>query len=192
MHKPMILGAVLALGTLSVLPATEALNLGGEAHAMRDGERQRAGNRGARRNGDRPRRSNRERRTETAAAQPRRRERAEPRRGRVRVVREHRRDLRDRPFRAPRLRHRFRNDRFCMRPRRIRRRLYRRGWDVFAFQRAGAHFNARAYNPRGHRYALRVHGCDGHIINAHSLEKKRRRGVKKVLRKIRKTFKKIF
>ena len=185
MHRSMILGAVLALGTLTVLPATEALGIGGEAHAMRDGERQGAGNRGARRNADRPRR------TETAAAPRQRRERTEPRSGGVRVVREHRRNFRDRPIRAPRLRRGFRNDRFCMRPRRIRRRLHRQGWDVFAFQRAGAHFKARAHNRRGHRYALRVHGCDGHVIAAHSLEKKRRRGVGKALRKIHRTFEKI-
>ncbi len=181
MHKFMILSTALALSTVSVLPVTQALNLGGEAHAMRDGERQRAGSRNGRRNPG----------TARSAA---RKARAEPRtnntRFEPRFVRD--REFRPRPSRAPRFHRNNRNRRFCMRPARIKRRLYRQGWDVVALHRAGAHFNARARNRRGQRYALSIDGCNGHIISRHSLEKRRRRSIKKVFHKIRRTFKKLF
>lgn len=201
MQKLMILGAALALGTVSVLPATQALNIGGEAHAMRDGERQRAGNRSGRRNPDKARSAAREGRAKAISGPQRRaarnrEERAEPRTNRTRFeprfgrVRD--REFRRRPIRAPRLRRNFRHSRFCVRPARIKRRLYRQGWDVLAFHRTGAHFNARVRNRHGHRYALSLDGCNGHILSQHSLEKRRRRGIKKVFHKIRRTFKKIF
>lgn len=203
MQKLMILGAALALGTVSVLPATQALNIGGEAHAMRDGDRQRAGNRSGRRNPDRARSATREGRATANSAPQRRAARnrevqVEPRRGRTRStprfarVRDRDREFRHDRIRAPRLRRNFRHSRFCVRPARIKRRLYRQGWDVLAFRRAGAHFNARVRNRHGHRYALSLDGCNGHVISQHSLEKRRRRGIKKVFHKIRRTFKKIF
>lgn len=224
MQKFLILGATLALSTVCVLPVTQTLNIGGEAQAMRDGERPRAGNRSGRRNGERARNRNgqgrnagaaRERREtgsrtrrNAARAQPeaqprpsqRRASRTEPPANQVtrhrfdpRLSRFRDRDLRfERRRLAPRFRRALRRDRFCMRRGRIIRRLHRRGWDVLAFHRAGPRYNARVLSRGGQRYAMSIDACSGRVLSQHSLEKRRHRGVKKVFRKIRKSFKKIF
>ncbi|MGI9477128.1 MAG: hypothetical protein ACR2PI_10520 [Hyphomicrobiaceae bacterium] len=225
MHKSMILSAAFALGAVTVLPATQALNIGGEAQAQRGGDGQRAGNRQGRRNGERRRTGNRNgqragnrngnrsaarepRREVTNTAPPRREarnrtERRVPRLDRFRRWRQRdrfaRRDVRrtHREFRRERFggrraRRGFHANHSCMRPRRIRRRLHRQGWDVVAFHRAGRRFNVRARSRRGVLHALRVDACNGHIISAHGLERKRHRGIKRAFRKIGRTFKKIF
>ena len=203
MHKYMILSAAFALGAVTVLPATQALNLGGEAQAQRGGDGQRAGNRQGRRNGQRAgnrnrngnRRAAREPRREVTDTAPPRREarnRAEPRAPRFDRFRRWRQRDRFAHRDARRARRGFHANRFCMRPRRIRRRLHRQGWDVVAFHRAGRNFNVRAHSRRGVLHALRVDACNGHIISAHGLERKRHRGIKRAFRKIGRTFKKIF
>lgn len=205
MQKFMILGAALALGTVTVLPATQAFNFGGEAHAARDGDRQRAGNRAGRGNGERRRAGNREG-TRNAARQPRREviDTSSPRRetrsngwrGQDRTARRGfrsgRRAFRRDRFDGPRFGRGFHANRSCMRPRRIKRRLHRQGWDVVGFHRAGRRFDVRARSRRGRLHALSVHACNGRIISAHSLERKRHRGAKRAFRKIGRTFKKIF
>ena len=218
MQKFLILGATLALSTACVLPVTQALNIGGEAQAMRDGERKRAGNRSGRRNGEGARTRKRQDRDATATRQRReagnrtRRQtarvaqpepKAKPARHRASRVTRPRFEprlsrFRDRKSRferrrpAPRFRRALRRDRFCVRRGRIIRRLHRQGWDVLAFHRAGPRYNAQVRSRRGHRYAMSLDACSGQVLAQHSLEKRRRRGVKKVLRKIRKSFRKIF
>ena len=218
MQKFMILSAAFALGAVTVLPATQALNLGGEAQAQRAGDGQRAGNRQGRRNGEGRRAGNRDgnrngnrnaartpRRDVINTPPPRRQarnrvERIEPRghrwrrEGRFarRDFRPGRREFRGEWFGGPRARRGFHASRDCMRPRRIRRQLVRQGWDVVSFHRAGGRFDVRARSRRGVLHALSVHGCNGRIISAHGLERKRHRGIKRAFRKIGRTFKKIF
>jgi len=196
MRKYMILGAALALGTVCAFPGAKTLGVGGEALAAK-GER----NQGERANaGGRQGRGNRAAAAPALGKNGAGRNAAGTQRPVVVVSRDvERRSFqqpraRDRGFRrpAPRAAHQFNERRFCMRPRRIERRLYQQGWNIESFRRTGSTFQASARNRQGQRHALTIDRCDGHIISAQNLEPRRKSKLKRALRSIRKTFKKLF
>lgn len=211
MRQFMILSAALALGSVGTFPGSQALGISSEAQAQQ-GERRNAGNRQGRRNRA-DGQANRRRGTANAPQASRNASRRATNANRNRTQRPavaanrdnsvSRRNVRSRdvgrrdvvrparrlPTRAAR---RFDNRRFCIRPRRIQRRLYRQGWDVASFRRAGRTFHANARNRHGQRHQLTINACDGHIITARNVEPRRKSKLKRTLRSIRKTFKKIF
>lgn len=189
MQNGRILGAALALAMVCAVPGTSALDLGGQAFAAK-GDRKNAENRKIRinkRNGSKAGKSDKK-------AKPTHIVRRDVGPRRVgRLARNNfwvRNDFR--PRRPRRFARGLNRNSFCMRPRRIERRLYRQGWDVYSFRRAGRHFEAGARNRHGQRHSLTVHGCDGHVIAARNIEPRRKSRLKRALRKIRRTFKKIF
>ncbi|MFT5508124.1 MAG: hypothetical protein ACI89J_001195 [Hyphomicrobiaceae bacterium] len=194
MQNGKILSAALALAMVCAIPgAQQALDIGGSAMAAK-GDRTNPEGRNKNRNRARASNSNRrdvgdsqarnERRTVSRDVTPRRQPRFARNQFRAREgFRRHQ------PRRFGRG---FRNDRSCIRPRRIQNRLSRQGWDVYSFRRSGGNFNAGARNRNGQRHSLTVNGCNGRIITARNIEPRKKSKIKRTLRKIRRTFKKIF
>lgn len=212
MQNGRILSAALALTMVCAIPgAQQAFDLGGAAFAAKaergNTERRKARkkNRNGKQTAARTRNRNRPDIAKDIADSQTRSERraarrdAEPRRDRRFARNRFRDDFRRfrprddfRRLRPRRFGRRFRHDRFCMRPRRIERRLFRRGWDVYSFRRTGGNFNVSARNRDGHRHSLTVDGCNGHVIAARNIEPRKKSKLKRTLRKIRRTFRKIF